>query len=91
MGQREFAAEIPLVLPSLPPGAVHLLDVAVPGARQGDRTDASLASSTRFIEPEAFAWSNSTVRVLARNVSGTAFDCWSRVLATGVSKGGRRR
>ena len=46
----------------------------VPGARQGDRAEASLASSTRFIELDAAAWSNNTVRVLARNVSGGAFD-----------------
>ena len=53
VGQREFAAETPLDLPSLAPGAVHLLDVTVPGARQGDRAEASLASSTRFIELDA--------------------------------------
>ena len=40
-------------LPSLA-GAVHLLDVTVPVARQGDRAEASLASSTRFIELDAF-------------------------------------
>ena len=39
VGQREFAAKISLDLPSLAPGAVHLLDVAVPGARQGDRAE----------------------------------------------------
>jgi hypothetical protein len=42
VGQREFAVETPLDLPSLAPGAVHLVDVAVPGARQGDRAEASL-------------------------------------------------
>ena len=44
------------------------------GARQGDRAKASLASSTRFIEFDAFVWSNNSVRVLARNGSGGAFD-----------------
>jgi hypothetical protein len=33
VGQREFAAEITLDLPSLAGGATHLVDVAVPGAR----------------------------------------------------------
>ena len=69
VGQREFAVETTLDLPSLAAGAVHLVDVTVTGARQGDRAEASLASSTRFIELDAFAWSNSTVRVLTRNVS----------------------
>ena len=43
VGQREFQAEVPLDLPSLAAGAVHLVDVAVAGARQGDRAEASLA------------------------------------------------
>src|SRR5829696_1020702 len=58
VGQREFAVETPLDLPSLAAGTVHLVDVAVPGARQGDRAEASLASSSRFIGLDAFAWSN---------------------------------
>ena len=68
VGQREFAVETSLDLPSLAAGAVHLVDVAVPGARQGDRAEASLASSTRFIELDAFTWTNNTV--MARNVLG---------------------
>jgi hypothetical protein len=35
-------------------GAVHLVGMTVPGARQGDRAEASLASSTRFIELDGF-------------------------------------
>jgi hypothetical protein len=54
VGQREFAAETTLDLPSLAAGAVHLVDVAVPGARQGDRAEVLLVSSTRFIERDAF-------------------------------------
>ena len=50
VGQREFTLD----LTSLGSGAVHLVDVTVPGARQGDRAEASLASSTRFIELNAF-------------------------------------
>ena len=66
VGQREFAAETPLDLPSLGPGAMHLVDIAVPGARQGGRAEASLASSTRFIEWDASVWTTNTVRVMAR-------------------------
>ena len=68
VGQREFAAEVPLELPSLAGDAVHLVDVTVTGAHEGDRAEAALASSTRFIEVDAFVWSNNTVRVLARNL-----------------------
>ena len=87
MGQREFAIETALDLPSLAAGAVHLVDVAVPGARQGDRADASLASlTTRFIELDAFTWSNNTVRVMARNVSGSAFDLGAATLSVAITK-----
>jgi hypothetical protein len=55
-----LAAETTLDPPSLAAGAVHLVDVAVPGARQGDRAEASLACSTRFIELHAFTWTNNT-------------------------------
>ena len=86
VGQREFAAEISLDLPSLASGATHLVDVTVTGARQGDRAEASLVSSTRFIELDAFVWSNNTVRVLARNVSGSAFDLGAATLSVAVTK-----
>jgi hypothetical protein len=56
------------------------------GARQGDRAEASLASSTRFIDLDAFARSNSTVRVLTRNVSGGAFDLGTATLSVAVTK-----
>jgi hypothetical protein len=68
VGQREFAAETTPDLPNLAAGAVHLVDVAVPGARPGDRADASLASATRFIELDAFAWTTEAVRVLAQRL-----------------------
>ena len=86
VGQREFAAETSLDLPSLAGGATHLVDVTVAGARQGDRAQASLASSTRFIELDAFVWSNNTVRVMARNTSGGAFDLGAATLSVAVSK-----
>jgi hypothetical protein len=65
---------------------VHLVDIAVPGARQGERAEASLASSTRFIELDAVAWSNNTVRVMARNISGSAFDLGAATLSVAVTK-----
>lgn len=74
VGQRKFAAEVTWDLPSLAAGAMALLDVAVTGARVGDLAQASLVSSTRFIELDAAVWSNNTVRVLARNVSNTTID-----------------
>ena len=74
VGQREFAAEVAWDLPSLAPGATSLLDVTVNGARQGDLAHAALASSTRFIELDAAAWSNNTVRVLAKGWKGNAYE-----------------
>ena len=55
-------------------------------ARQGDRAEASLASSTRFVELDALVWSNNTVRVLARNVSGSSFDLGAAILSVQVAK-----
>jgi hypothetical protein len=85
-GQREFAAEVSWDLPSLAPGATSLLDVTVNGARAGDMATASLVSSTRFIELSAAVWSNNTVRVLARNISGATFDLAAATLSVGVMK-----
>ena len=87
VGQREFAAETSWDLPSLAPGATSLLDVTVAGGRQGDLAHAALNSSTRFIELDAFAWSNNTVRVMARNISPTAtFDLGAATLSVQVTK-----
>ena len=83
----DYAAEVPWDLPNLAPDATSLLDVTVPGARQGDLANAALASSTRFIELDAAAWSNNTVRVMARNISPTAtFDLGAATLSVGVAK-----
>ena len=57
----------------------------VTGCRQGGRAEASLASSTRFIELDALAWSNNTVRVAARNISGGAFDLGAATLSVAVT------
>ncbi|MCZ8150138.1 MAG: phage terminase large subunit family protein [Roseomonas sp.] len=73
-GRREFAAEVSWELPSLAPGATSLIDVTVKGARSGYLAQASLVSSTRFIELDAAVWSNNTVQVMARNISGATFD-----------------
>lgn len=87
VGQREFAAEVSWDLPSLAPGATSLLDVTVAGCRQGDLADAALASSTRFIELDAAAWTTDTVRVMARNISPSAtFDLVPTTLSVAVTK-----
>jgi hypothetical protein len=85
-GQREFAAEVSWVLPSLVSGATSLIDVTVSGARPGDLAQASLVSSTRFIELNAAVWSNNTVRVMARNISGATLDLTAATLSAGVAK-----
>ena len=85
-GQREFAAEVSWDLPSLAPGATSLIDVTVSGARAGDMATASLVSSTRFIELDAAVWSNNTVRVMARNISGATFDMAAATLSVWVAK-----
>jgi hypothetical protein len=87
VGTREFAAEVSWDLPSLAPGATSLLDVTVPGCRQGDLAHAALASSTRFVELDATAWTNNTVRVMARNISPSAtFDLAAATLSVQVTK-----
>jgi len=85
-GQREFAAEVAWELPSLAPGTTSVIDVTVSGARAGDLAQASLMSSTRFIELNAAVWSNNTVRVMARNISGATFDLAAATLSVGVVK-----
>jgi len=83
-GQREFAAGVSWDLPSLAPGATSLIDVTVSGARAGGLAQASLLSSMRFIELDAAVWSNNTVRVMARNISGATFDLAAATLSVGV-------
>ncbi len=85
-GRREFAAEVSWDLPSLAAGATALLDVTITGARMGDLAEASLATSSRFFELDATAWSNNTVRVLARNVSNTTIDLAAATLSVQVIK-----
>ncbi|HYI81986.1 MAG TPA: hypothetical protein VEX11_02100 [Acetobacteraceae bacterium] len=86
VGHRDFAVETALDLPSLAPSAVYFVDVAVAGARQGDRAEASLSFSTRFIELSAAVWSNNTVRVLARNISGSNFELGAATLSVAATK-----
>jgi hypothetical protein len=86
VGTREFQAEVSWDLPSLASGATALTDVTVAGTRQGDIAQASLVSSTRFIDLTAFAWTNNTVRVMARNISGATFDLAAATLSVGVAK-----
>jgi hypothetical protein len=87
VGQREFAAEVAWDLPNLAPGATSLLDVTFTGCRQGDLAHVTLASSTRFIELDAAAWTNNTVRVMARDISlGATFDLAAAALSAAVTK-----
>jgi len=60
--------------------------VTVSGARAGDLATASLVSPTRFIELDSAVWSNNTVRVVARNISGATFDLAAATLSVGVVK-----
>jgi hypothetical protein len=84
VGTREFRAEATWDLPS---GATNLLGVTVSGCRQGDLADAALASSTRFSELDAAAWTTNTVRVMARNISpGVTFDFAAATLSVAVTK-----
>ena len=86
-GTREFQSEVTWDLPSLAPGVTSLLDVTVTGCRVGDLADAALASSTRFIELDATAWANNSVRVMVRNISpGATFDLAATTLSVVVTK-----
>jgi hypothetical protein len=85
VGQQEFAADVAWDRPSLMPGATSLLDVTVASSRQGDLADAALVSSTRFVELDA-AWTANTVWVMARNISGGAFDLGAATLSVAVTK-----
>jgi hypothetical protein len=61
--------------------------VTVTGCRQGDLAEAALTSSTRFIELDAAAWTNNTVRVMARTISPSAtFDLAAATLSVAVTK-----
>jgi len=85
-GQREFEAEVSWDLPSPAPRATSLTDVTVSAARAGDLAQASLVSSTLFIELDAAVWSNNMVRVMARNISGATFDLAAATLSVAVTK-----
>jgi hypothetical protein len=73
-------------LPSLAAGATAQFDVTVTGARVGDSAQASLATSSRFFELDATAWSNNSVRMPARNVSNTTIDLGAATLSVPVTK-----
>ena len=68
---------------------VHVRSNGAPtgnGTRQGDLAHAALASSKRFIELDAVAWSNNVVRVMARNISTATFDLAAATLSVRVAK-----
>lgn len=85
-GRWGVAAKVTRDLPSLAPGATVQIDVTMNGAWAGDLATSSLVSSTRFIELDAAVWSNNTVRVMARNISGATFDLAAAALSVGVTK-----
>jgi hypothetical protein len=85
-GRRSFAMETEVDLPNLASGAEHLFDVTLPGARPGDHCNASLATSSRFIQVAGHVWSNNTVRIVARNVSGFSVDLSPVTLSVEVRK-----
>jgi PDZ domain-containing secreted protein len=60
--------------------------MAVNGARADALAHTSLVSSTRLSELDAAVWSNSTVRVMARNISGPTFGLATGMLSVGVAK-----
>ena len=62
------------------------VDVTVNGARAGALAQASLVSSTRFIELDAAVWWNNAVRAMARNISGATFDLAAATLSLRVAK-----
>ena len=49
-------------------------------------TQASLFSSTPFIDFTAFAWTNNTVRVMARNITRATFDLAAATLSVQLVK-----
>jgi hypothetical protein len=85
-GRRSFSVETDVDLPNLASGAEHLFDVTLAGARPGDLCSASLATSSRFVQVAGHVWSNNTVRIVARNVSGFNVDLPSATLAVEVRK-----
>ncbi|GGC71008.1 hypothetical protein GCM10011504_55950 [Siccirubricoccus deserti] len=60
--------------------------MTVANCRQGDLADAALASSARFVDLDATAWTNNTIRVLARNVSDTTADLGAATLSVQMTK-----
>ena len=85
-GTRTLALEASWDLPSLAAGATTNIDVTVPGARRGDFADASLDTSSIAFVLDCHVWSNNSVRVTARNISGATFDLAAATLSVAVTK-----
>ena len=64
--------------------------IALIGLRGAGKTTLGRRLATelgfRFVELDATAWSNNTVRVMARNISGATFDLAAATLSVGVVK-----
>jgi hypothetical protein len=87
VGMRKVQAVVSWDLPSLAPGITSQLDVTLANCRVGDLAHAALASSMRFIELNATAWTTITIRMIARNISsGATFDLAAAMLSVTVLK-----
>jgi hypothetical protein len=62
------------------------IDATAPGARRGDFADASLDTSSIAFVLDCHVWSNTSVRVTARNVSASTVDLAAAPLSVQVTK-----
>ena len=85
-GQRILAFETSVDFTNLKPRAAHVFEATVAGARQGDLVDASISTSSRFVQVAGHVWTNNTVRVIACNVSGFSIDPTVATLTVQVVK-----
>jgi hypothetical protein len=90
VGARTLALETSWDLPSLGPGATANIDVTVTGARRGDFAAAALDTSSIASGLDCHVWSNTSVRVTARNVSASTVDLAAAPLSVRVTKQARR-
>jgi hypothetical protein len=85
-GTRTLALETSWNFPSLAAGATANIDVTVLGARRGDFAEASLDTSSIAFVLDCHLWSNSSVRVTARNVSASTADIAAAPLSVQLTK-----
>jgi hypothetical protein len=85
VGQREVAADTTLDLPPLAAGVVHLVDVAVPALGRAT-APRRRCLPRRASSSSTLSRSNNNVGVMARNVSGAAFDLGTATLSVAAIK-----